>query len=306
MAGEWQIIKDLYKGFGNNPRNAETFEAIANMNPLFSAYRGAKTLANVDVSPMRQSLLNEAYGISDPNVNRQAANQVKDTLFGLLDVAPTFPVAKAGAKGLLKVTENLPAGMSIKDVGKKLTPFEEAFNLAQQRAALPVSEGGLGLPATNTAMDRAKAMGYNTKAYTGANIEGEIESVLPKSWFSKEPEYSSRYSNVISANGISKDPRVYPVLLKTGKTEVNPMFGLYEDMEKALSKKKTDTFKVEGVGGGSNDFYVTKNPNQVRSINAAFDPFRRNEPDLLAGVAAAPAGLLAIEEEKPKKKRSNK
>ena len=84
------------------------------------------------------------------------------------------------------------------------------------------------------------------------------------------------------------------------------MFGLYEDMEKALSKKKTDTFKVEGVGGGSNDFYVTKNPNQVRSINAAFDPFRRNEPDLLAGVAAAPAGLLAIEEEKPKKKRSNK
>jgi hypothetical protein len=106
MASEWQIIKDLYKGFGNNPRNAETFEALVNINPLFSAYRGAKTLSNVDVSPMRQSLLNEAYGISDPNVNRQAANQVKDTLFGLLDVAPVAgaatPAIKAGGKTLAK------------------------------------------------------------------------------------------------------------------------------------------------------------------------------------------------------------
>jgi hypothetical protein len=106
MASEWQIIKDLYKGFGNNPRNAETFEALANINPLFSAYRGAKTLSNVDVSPMRKSLLNEAYGISDPNVNKQAANQVKDTLFGLLDVAPVAgaatPAIKAGGKTLAK------------------------------------------------------------------------------------------------------------------------------------------------------------------------------------------------------------
>jgi hypothetical protein len=193
---------------------------------------------------------------------------------------------------------------TINPVGK--TSFELAHQVAQKNAALPISEGGLGLPVTNTAMDRANSMGYDTKAYTGANIEGEINSVLPKSWFSKEPEYSSKYSNVIPADGISKDPRVYPVLLRTGKTEVNPMFGLYEDMEKALSKKKTDTFKVEGVGGGSNDFYVTKNPNQVRSINAAFDPFRRNEPDILAGVAAAPVGLLAVDKEKTKKKRSNK
>jgi hypothetical protein len=55
---------------------------------------------------MRQSLLNEAYGISDPNVNRQAANQVKDTLFGLLDVTPVAgaatPAIKAGGKTLAK------------------------------------------------------------------------------------------------------------------------------------------------------------------------------------------------------------
>lgn len=38
-------------------------------------------------------------------------------------------------------------------------PQQAALDLAQQRAALPVSEGGLGLPANNTPMDRAKAMG---------------------------------------------------------------------------------------------------------------------------------------------------
>lgn len=47
-------------------------------------------------------------------------------------------------------------------------------------------------------------------------------------------------------------------------------------------------------------------PNQIRSPNAAFDPFRRNEADILAGAVAAPVGLLAIDKEKTKKKRSNK
>ena len=38
-------------------------------------------------------------------------------------------------------------------------PQQAALDLAQQRAALPVSEGGLGLPAGNTAEQRARAMG---------------------------------------------------------------------------------------------------------------------------------------------------
>jgi hypothetical protein len=41
----------------------------------------------------------------------------------------------------------------------KAAPQDEALRIAQRNAALPISEGGLGLPAGNTAMDRAKAMG---------------------------------------------------------------------------------------------------------------------------------------------------
>ena len=41
------------------------------------------------------------------------------------------------------------------------------LKIAQQNATLPLSEGGLGLPKNNTAMDRAKAMGFDTPAYHG-------------------------------------------------------------------------------------------------------------------------------------------
>jgi hypothetical protein len=42
-----------------------------------------------------------------------------------------------------------------------LTKFEQAHQVAQRNAALPVEQGGLGLPPNNTAMDRAKAMGFD-------------------------------------------------------------------------------------------------------------------------------------------------
>ena len=41
----------------------------------------------------------------------------------------------------------------------KAAPQDEALRLAQLRAALPPAQGGLGLPANNTPMQRAKAMG---------------------------------------------------------------------------------------------------------------------------------------------------
>ncbi len=61
-------------------------------------------------------------------------------------------------------------------------PQQAALDLAQQRAALPVEQGGLGLPATNTAADRAKAMGFDTPAYRG--ITGDIDqSIVPSDFF---------------------------------------------------------------------------------------------------------------------------
>jgi hypothetical protein len=53
-----------------------------------------------------------------------------------------------------------------RQAGRTFTaPQDEALRLAQERAALPVERGGLGLPPNNTAEQRAAAMGTNTNAY---------------------------------------------------------------------------------------------------------------------------------------------
>jgi hypothetical protein len=47
-------------------------------------------------------------------------------------------------------------------------PRQEALDTAQRNAALPVEKGGLGLPKDNTAMDRAKAMGFDIDTLHGS------------------------------------------------------------------------------------------------------------------------------------------
>jgi hypothetical protein len=275
---------------------------------------------------------------------------------------------------------------TIKPVQRKV--FEEAFNLAQQRAALPVSEGGLGLLGTNTAMDRAKAMGYTNPAYHGTNADFSIFNVEGKgktsgggAFVTDNPVVAETY-----VGGAGSGGSIMPLLVrKDNLLDVNARgrnwADIWTDQLSAKSKGKkyslddlgldrysattTDELaqiapelglkgasikNVRDLGPNSHIFrgkeyllnkygivpdetwsnvtgkqfdearnYMDKfyksqksnitalqDPSDIRSINAAFDPFRRNEPDILAGVAAAPAGLLAIEEEKPKKKRSNK
>jgi hypothetical protein len=203
---------------------------------------------------------------------------------------------------------------TIKPVQRKV--FEEAFNLAQQRAALPVSEGGLGLPATNTAMDRAKAMGYDTSVYHATNndvknfIPSDVGTYGPGVYTAKRPEIAEGYYQDFT------NSNTMPLLINKGKEKQFQSFSDYVGQK----GKERNTFNYgqdlrdEGYNSLSVKFfpegevreYASFNPSDVRSVNAAFDPFRRNEPDILAGVAAAPAGLLAIDEEKPKKKRSNK
>ena len=50
---------------------------------------------------------------------------------------------------------------------RNVAPQDEALRLAQQRAALPVEQHGLGLPAGNTPQQRADAMGFDIDAYKG-------------------------------------------------------------------------------------------------------------------------------------------
>jgi len=76
-----------------------------------------------------------------------------------------FPVGETGRFG--RTQESMPK--------RPLTEFEQAHLTAQRNAALPVNQRGLGLPADNTAMDRARAMGFDVDnpVYHGTNADIE-------------------------------------------------------------------------------------------------------------------------------------
>jgi hypothetical protein len=55
----------------------------------------------------------------------------------------------------------------IKPSSRVVAPQMEALRLAQERAALPIEKGGLGLPPNNTAEQRAVAMDFDSDTYHG-------------------------------------------------------------------------------------------------------------------------------------------
>lgn len=99
------------------------------------------------------------------------------------------------------------------------TEFELAHELAQKNASLPIEQGGLGLPANNTAMDRAKAMGFDTPTYSGRYRDYKAPNRTL--YTTQDPEYASLYTNP-SASSMGKSasafenlqPNVMPLMIK--------------------------------------------------------------------------------------------
>jgi hypothetical protein len=149
-------------------------------------------------------------------------------------------VAKLGALPLMagmvasKGTKNslskLLMSDQLKNVPKK-TEFELSHELAQRNAALPVEQGGLGLLPGNTAMDRAKAMGFDTPAYHGSKygINGEIQddkAYIGAQFLTDNKVIASNYAegktptginNAFVPNEIEQQGQVFPVQVKLKK-----------------------------------------------------------------------------------------
>lgn len=252
----------------------------------------------------------------------------------------------AGAKG----------GKAVNQAFK--TAQDEAMEIAQRNAALPVEQGGLGLPVDNTAMDRAKAMGADVSIHSSKqsiseaplidyyHATGRNQTAFPSvsqgyntttfteptqinryaSFFAKNPEPTESFAKQYSEGG-----NVLPVNIKSGKV-LDLTEGITEDIAKELGlpssakfldktqvwqifdgdigKKTTDNMRKKGytaadlveVNAETGDVFESVaviDPSAVRSKFAAFDPMRRNEPDLLASILAGLGlgGLLSLEEE---------
>lgn len=286
--------------------------------------------------------------MADKNVQKKADAWSKRNLSafeGLLNVNQFLPVTGDIQSGILAAQDVkqgnygsaalnslgllpfIPAlgGVIAKNIPSK-TQFEVAHEIAQKNAALPVSEGGLGLPKNNTAMDRAKAMGFDTTAYHGTpyeNVKEFKKSEIGKNfgldnegfYFTSSPSRASDYAMYDELGLPNSSGQViksmlnmkYPLEFKKSGS-LNDLINFYDKNSDFILEE----IKREGYGGAKVINPVTKEatmmvlePNQIRSVNAAFDPFRRNEADILAGLLAVPATQLMKPEEK-KKKRNTK
>jgi len=238
------------------------------------------------------------------------------------------------------------------------TQMELANEIASKNA-----ETMLGLPKGNTAMDRAKAMGFDVEntMYHGTNRDftsfnpnqstrisqmygGEGDIGRGATYMSDNPELANRYSAsvfksgsehpVSEINGVKvtyENGRVIPLYKKGNLFDSNNpdhvkkindvlkkpewkwhnnsfINGSWDEMEKPHVQKiikdagfdgyiAKETTPITREKGQSNAIF---NPTNIRSVNAAFDPAKANESDILAGMIALPVGSLLQEPEKNK------
>jgi hypothetical protein len=191
-------------------------------------------------------------------------------------------------------------------------PQQAALDLAQQRAALPVDQGGLGLPANNTAMDRAKAMGFdvNNPLYHATDVD--FASIRPSLqgklgagvYVSPSSQYAEKYTSLNAAG----NARVLPLVARGKLADDDVVMNIAESIRQEMAtqnpnfsvsewKKRTTQALADAGYDGRNMSgleSVITNPDNLRSRFAAFDPFRRTAATAAAMGVAAP-DLLAAE-----------
>jgi hypothetical protein len=185
-------------------------------------------------------------------------------------------------------------------------PQQEALNLAQQRAALPVEQGGLGLIAENTPEMRAKAMGFDSPFYHAT--EYDFSSIRPSSqgkmgagvYTSFDPTYAERYASGKNANTmplLTRGEMATPELVSDASEIIRQQMRK-ENPDFSVREWKTRTNQMladQGYSGIDVDKErLIFNPSNLRSRNAAFDPFRKDVATATAMGVALP-DLLAAE-----------
>lgn len=226
-------------------------------------------------------------------------------------------------------------------------PQKEALEAAQRNAALPIEEGGLGLPKDNTPEMRAEAMAYDVPAYHATTVweadDGrklgdirEFNRLASTEIVGRKPSIdqvgifaSDRPDELGAGMYAGNQGAIYPLMLRME----NPKSTSFEQMARTASNLSSGEPLAAGVvprvsdvepyrqmlreqgfdslilrakqGSPYTEFkdqtgYVLLDPSQIRSRNAAFDPKRRNEADILAGLLP----LSLLDEEKRKEIQS--
>jgi hypothetical protein len=258
---------------------------------------------------------------SDPTT-RTLPNLVMSAA-GVLPFVPGAAAVRA-ARG---APSPLEGTLDMSQAARMQTEYELAHEVAQRNAALPVEQGGLGLPLNNTAMDRAKAMGFDTPAYHGGTNDFlEFKSNNP-TYASDRAEIANIYAEATGRHRglreINASPNVMPLLLGGKKLTVSDLgrgigdniydilsHGYYPDnLAKLLNETprrrlvndiknygydRVEVTDILDLGGEQMQHMIPSGSNQIRSRFAAFDPAKRGSANLMAGAAGATIGLSAL------------
>jgi hypothetical protein len=202
----------------------------------------------------------------------------------------------------------MSAGRPVNHLGQEIPPtqYELAHAEAQRVAALPIEEGGLGLPVNNTAMDRARAMGFDGEDVYHATTK-TFDEFRPSTsgmfghgvYFADNPRYAEEYLR-------GGPPSIIPAKIRGNLVEPKKYHEAINVFHEA--KKQGDVFEsiknsgIDGVDYKNNEL-VVYDPKNIRSRFAAFNPANRDSADLLAGhllpllgTGALGYGLLGSEE----------
>jgi hypothetical protein len=315
------VSRILVDDLGNVLEGQHRLEALRLLGEKNAPVTIIQDLSNkYNISEMKQAISGQMRSDQSNQLIREAIDALEDS--GSVEKA----LAEYSMPSYLqKPFEDAIKASKITPVsGKSAAPQTEALKVAQSNAALPVEQGGLGLPANNTPMDRAKAMGFDvdTIRYHGSDVE--IHGFDPKKfgkndqgWYGRgvttdtDPEIAAGYADY---NQPESGQVIYPLLTK-GKymnwPDGQPPFSSAKDAiagtkdMQNLGYSGTRITNDRDLYGSTPDFgteQVTFQPQNVRSVNAAFDPLRKNDADLLAGIGAG--GLLAVDDETKQKVQS--
>jgi len=287
----------------NEPKNLSIAEELAKTDVDLAEYLTRFKDANLKLSKypsahtQYRNLAGEAEArLTQSRMNMTAPERAASYPPSMFDVPVKDQIVRYGDGQAMSVPPKFPQ-----------PDGELRSAIAQRNAALPISEGGLGLPADNMPMDRAKAMGFDTPAYHGTKSDikefnpsrgGEFGSGV---YTAKYPETANMFASFASGD---VGANVIPIVSRAKNPLVTDDRNIPRGLGiKGLIKKGFDS--VDGIGvTGQQTQSVTFDPAMLRSRFAAFDPFRRHEADILAGVGIG--GMLDpefVSEEFRKKER---
>ena len=182
--------------------------------------------------------------------------------------------------GLIPFAGGITKTMS-KLLRNKPTEFEKAHDIARKNAALPVEQGGLGLPDNNTSTDRAKAMGFDLNNLIYHGTSDEITSIDPKRlgqstgansaqnafWASDNPRVARTYAEYSAT-----DAKVKKLIEQANKAEENNNFDLYDRLLEQAENLESEFSKNYGHGQNLIPLVAKKNNMLKANMNGrSFD-----------------------------------